>query len=808
MSRKSDSVGKVVAVKGSVHAEGMQSGFRVLKLGSPVYTKDKITTGDDARVEVKFVDDTRLSQGENSDLTINNYVYSPESEQDSSLILNMFKGLFRTITGKMVKMNPNSFTIKTPLATLGIRGTTVNNYIGEDGETILIEDMTDGQIAVLRDAYGNIRFFNQNGLEIKLIDGEPAGFPFSSSDETNKFFDTEAPFFSDPLSFKPENPTQLDPRLPDTIDPPKASPLFQTVYQQTTKPFFHKSYFFHEILSKDNPGLFHQSDDGSHKPIFSTYFRPTGVVFSKNFITKLGAQEGFSGENQPVPIAKLAFFGGQLGIFSPQLPGFGGDHFFHVQGNQFFGGNQLFLNPELAGTGNDPGFYNQEFTDVFDSQFDAFFVDSFFGIRDDVRPKLPPPDFQPPVIVQGGNQSPPPLNPPLPGENIPLDPPLDPLPPPPPQPPPPQPGENWLGTVAADSHVGTIFADTLDGINAMDTLSGAAGDDIIYGGDGDDQLQGDLGQDTLYGQQDNDQIHGDGGADLLFGGLGLDQMWGDAGDDTLNGEDGNDQMWGGLGNDSISGGNDNDIIQGGDGADYIGGDAGNDLIIGDQSIELGDDSLFGGAGLDTLWGGMGNDSMVGGADADELNGESGQDTLFGNLGNDSLYGGPGDDAMDGQGGNDIVDGDFGNDVLKGDTGADTLTGGVGNDQLKGGGGIDSLVGGTGSDSFFFGDTGALGTEGVDVINDFTSLTDKIVIDSASLPDASVDFHQVFNSGSASPDYTIGTANDAFILYDNDPSPGIEVWELWYDDDASSISTSVEVAETGVNDISGGDIVII
>jgi serralysin len=91
-----------------------------------------------------------------------------------------------------------------------------------------------------------------------------------------------------------------------------------------------------------------------------------------------------------------------------------------------------------------------------------------------------------------------------------------------------------------------------------------------------------------------------------------------------------------------------------------------------------------------------------------------------------LDGGSENDRLGGEKGNDQLYGDSGNDTLGGGKESDTLDGGSGDDWLRGGDSDskDLLTGGEGADFFVF-DT-ALGA--VDRIEDFSSGTDKIVLD--------------------------------------------------------------------------------
>ncbi|MDV3456358.1 cadherin domain-containing protein [Sphingomonas sp. HF-S4] len=113
---------------------------------------------------------------------------------------------------------------------------------------------------------------------------------------------------------------------------------------------------------------------------------------------------------------------------------------------------------------------------------------------------------------------------------------------------------------------------------------------------------------------------------------------------------------------------------------------------GDDVIHASDkgDNLFGGAGNDTLYGGRLDDWLLGGEGNDTLDAGS---AVVGTLGGDGNY-------LDGGAGNDILRGREGSDWLEGGDGVDQLYGGAGDDILAGGAGEgDRLEGGLGSDQY-------------------------------------------------------------------------------------------------------------
>ena len=167
-----------------------------------------------------------------------------------------------------------------------------------------------------------------------------------------------------------------------------------------------------------------------------------------------------------------------------------------------------------------------------------------------------------------------------------------------------------------------------------------------------------------------------------------------------------------------------------------------------------------------------NDSLLGGIGNDTIDGGDGNDYINSGTGNDSVIGGAGDDYIYGSTGNNILSGGIGNDSIYGETGNDTLSGGDGNDILEGRAGNDTLSGGTGSDRFIYNTTAKFTTNavGIDLFTDFTSGSDKIVLDKTTFTALTSIVGSGFNIASefavVASDAVAATA-DALIVYSSD-----------------------------------------
>lgn len=96
---------------------------QALHINVKLQREDIITTQDDTRLEITFVDGTVLTMGEQARLTLDDFVYDPENSR-ANLSVSIFEGAFLFVSGLMGKQKTKDMKITTPLATIGIRGTT------------------------------------------------------------------------------------------------------------------------------------------------------------------------------------------------------------------------------------------------------------------------------------------------------------------------------------------------------------------------------------------------------------------------------------------------------------------------------------------------------------------------------------------------------------------------------------------------------------------------------------------------------------------------------------------------------------
>jgi len=120
----SEPIGQVETAEGAVFAVRVDGTRVQLKVGDPIYQGDTLETGEDGIVGVTFVDNSTLSLDEDGRMVIDELVYDPGT-QDGSASMFVLQGAMSFVSGQLAKANPDAMQIETPVATIGIRGTSV-----------------------------------------------------------------------------------------------------------------------------------------------------------------------------------------------------------------------------------------------------------------------------------------------------------------------------------------------------------------------------------------------------------------------------------------------------------------------------------------------------------------------------------------------------------------------------------------------------------------------------------------------------------------------------------------------------------
>ena len=113
--------GKTMIARGDVKAYEEAEAQRKLKRRAPIYNVDTVTTAEKSKAQFRMTDGTLLALKENTTLLISEYQYQ-ENQEGNSAVLELVEGGLRSVTGA-IKSNNGQYELKTPVGSIGIRGT-------------------------------------------------------------------------------------------------------------------------------------------------------------------------------------------------------------------------------------------------------------------------------------------------------------------------------------------------------------------------------------------------------------------------------------------------------------------------------------------------------------------------------------------------------------------------------------------------------------------------------------------------------------------------------------------------------------
>ena len=121
-------------------------------MGTNVEMLDTLRTGQ-GTLEITFEDFTQVQMTESAKLIIDDFVYDPKNADASKLSIKIASGTARYASGQIAKNNPQSVKIRTPSATVSVRGTDFTATVDEIGSTtvILLPSCPPGWLDIERD---------------------------------------------------------------------------------------------------------------------------------------------------------------------------------------------------------------------------------------------------------------------------------------------------------------------------------------------------------------------------------------------------------------------------------------------------------------------------------------------------------------------------------------------------------------------------------------------------------------------------------------------------------------------------------
>ncbi|EKD72402.1 MAG: hypothetical protein ACD_45C00683G0002 [uncultured bacterium] len=142
-------IGQMVWVKGSVQAVTATNETRTLQRRSPVYERDTIVTSAAGSGQIVFSDKSMVALRSSTTFKIDQYKFN-QSSKNNAYVVSLAKGGFRIITGLISKGNPENYRVRTPVATIGVRGTDFTIFYSRSSG--LATSLSKGIIVIVNEA--------------------------------------------------------------------------------------------------------------------------------------------------------------------------------------------------------------------------------------------------------------------------------------------------------------------------------------------------------------------------------------------------------------------------------------------------------------------------------------------------------------------------------------------------------------------------------------------------------------------------------------------------------------------------------
>lgn len=113
--------GKVLSARDATVVRGGSE--QALQLGGGIQVGDRISTGKSGHAKWVMDDDSMRAIARDSSLTVEKFAM-PSTNGRGSTVMNLLKGALRTVSGLIGQSPSDEYMLRTPVATMGIRGTT------------------------------------------------------------------------------------------------------------------------------------------------------------------------------------------------------------------------------------------------------------------------------------------------------------------------------------------------------------------------------------------------------------------------------------------------------------------------------------------------------------------------------------------------------------------------------------------------------------------------------------------------------------------------------------------------------------
>lgn len=151
-------VGEVILANGTFLAIQSDSSSRSLTRGSEFYQGDRLWTGPRTKAQVRFSDGAIMTLRADTEFRVDEYEFDSQNASRNKSLFTLIKGGFRTITGLISRLKPESYKVKTAYAIVGVRGTTYETVV----DNALYVAAWQGTVSVTNEAGETILGFGQD----------------------------------------------------------------------------------------------------------------------------------------------------------------------------------------------------------------------------------------------------------------------------------------------------------------------------------------------------------------------------------------------------------------------------------------------------------------------------------------------------------------------------------------------------------------------------------------------------------------------------------------------------------------------
>lgn len=218
--------GTFLVVTGDVKIITPDGQTHVPKRGDTLNERETLETGKDGSAQLKMADNGLMAVRPATRFTVDAYVYKGKADGSERSFITLLRGGFRSITGAIGKVNRDNYRVRTPVATIGIRGTDHEPFYipqPEKGEIPLdkpgtYDKVNDGTV-VLQTAVGEVLIQAEQVGYVGTVNELPRLLPIVPD-----FYQSAAPTTPVPQTILPPGATSPPPLPPPQMPPPVITP--------------------------------------------------------------------------------------------------------------------------------------------------------------------------------------------------------------------------------------------------------------------------------------------------------------------------------------------------------------------------------------------------------------------------------------------------------------------------------------------------------------------------------------------------------------------------------------------------------